>query len=138
MKITETLTVEHAAFRAVFEQIERACPKIRTLHEAWLLADLVEQLLRQHESEEGNLLYVAYDHMLAERGELQRMSQAHDDLDQRLLQVREAKTAAQAKALLQEALSGARSHFRFEELNVFPAIEQTFQRDTLEMLAHAI
>jgi hemerythrin-like domain-containing protein len=136
MKITEVLTAEHAALRVVVERMETACSQIKTPHEAELLADLVEQFL-QHEFEEGNLLYVAYDHMLEERGQLQCMSQEHDELDQQLYQVRQAETVKQAKSRLRAALSSAKSRLRFEELNLLPAIERTLQRDTLDTLAHA-
>jgi hemerythrin-like domain-containing protein len=135
MRMTDALMVEHTALRAVFEQIERVWPRIRTLEEASMLASLVEGLLRQHGSKEENLLFVTYDHVMEERGQLQKMSQEHDEIDQRLLRIRQAATVPEAKRLLRSALSVARRHFRFEELNVFPAIEHALQGDTLERLA---
>jgi hemerythrin-like domain-containing protein len=138
MKITEALTVEHAAFRALVEQIERACPQVKSLHEVRLLAQLMDRLLSQHQSKEANTLYVAYDHMLEDRGQLGRLSREHDRLDQQLLNVQRAKTLKEAKCLLRAALSRIKDHFRFEEVKVFPAIEQTLQRETLETLSEAI
>jgi hemerythrin-like domain-containing protein len=134
LKITDVLAAEHAAYRTVFDQIEAIWPRVRTLDEARNLASLVEGLLRQHGAKEEDLLYVAFDHVLEDRGQLERMSQEHDELDQNLLRIHEATTVAQARHFLQAACSRAKGHFRFEELEVFPLIERALQVETLERL----
>jgi hemerythrin-like domain-containing protein len=136
--ITEVLVAEHAVLCGVFDQIERVWPQVNTIHEIRLLAALVEGLLRQHGAKEENVLLPAYDHTLENRGQLQRLSQEHDEIDKRLLLIQQAATVTEAKSLLRATLARARNHFQFEERSVFPAIAQTLQPGTLQQLVHGI
>jgi hemerythrin-like domain-containing protein len=135
LKITEALVAEHAAFRAVFLEMERLTPRAGSLQEVRLLASLMEGFLRRHAAKEEDFLYAPYDHVLEHQGQLQRMSQEHAEIDDSLLQVQHATTLAKATNLLTLALSKAEQHFRFEELKVFPAVEEALPHLTLEQLA---
>jgi len=68
IKIMEALVVEHAVFSAVFRQIERLLPRLKSVAGAKLLSNLVEGMLRRHSEAETELAYVALDHVLEERG----------------------------------------------------------------------
>lgn len=135
MKITEVLVTEHRIFANVFDQIERALPCLAGLTEVRTLARIVEGLLAQHGGTETDLAYLAYDHVMEEKGQLQRLHQEHEEIDASLRQVQSAGDCTQARRLLEGALRTAREHMRFEERHVFPLLECALQPETLTELA---
>lgn len=137
MSITDILTAEHAAFRTVFDQIERLLPGLRTLPEVGLLADLVEGLLRGHGEAEANLVYVALDHALEHKGRLDRLFEDHREIDAQLGRVRIARTVAEARRRLQAVAQASRDHFEREEAAIFPLIDGALSTDALKELGDA-
>ena len=134
MKITEALTAEHTIFLGVFDQIERALPSLATPTEVRTLASVVQGLPEGHAKTETDLAYLALDHVLAHNGELKRMHQDHQEIDDRLRKVHSARTCAEARRLLKGALQSSREHFRNEEKGVFPYLEKTLREETLTEL----
>jgi hemerythrin-like domain-containing protein len=134
MKITELLTAEHTIYLGVFDQIERVLPSLTTLSEVRTMASIVEGMLEGHAARESNLAYLALDHVLAEKGHLDRMHQDHHEIDGRLKQVHAANTSAEARRLLKAALEVSREHFYLEERAVFPMLEKLLQPETLTEL----
>jgi len=136
-RITEALTTEHAVFTVVFDQIEGALPRVQTVAEAKMLAGLVEALLRGHSETETDLAYVALDHMLDHRGELDELHQDHQEIDIRLKRIQSASGCAEARRLLKAALRASREHFLREERTVFPLIDQALSEEMLTALGSA-
>ena len=134
MKITEALVAEHTIFLGVFDQIERALPSLNTPAEVGTMARIVEGMLEGHAKTETDLAYLALDHVLAHNGELKRMHQEHQEIDDRLRKVHAAKTCAEARRLLKAALVTSREHFHGEERSVFPLLEKALQEETLTEL----
>ena len=134
MKITEALVAEHTIFLSVFDQIERVLPSLATPAEIRTMASVVEGLLEGHAKTETNLAYLALDHVLAHNGELKRMHQEHQEIDDRLRKVHTAKTCAEARRLLKATITATREHFRGEERSVFPLLEKTLKQETLTEL----
>jgi hemerythrin-like domain-containing protein len=134
MKITELLIAEHAVFCAVFDQIERSLPDLKTLGEAKLMGRLVESLLRGHGETEQELAYTALDHVLRENGKLDQLYSDHHEIDARLKHVQAARKLREARGLLQAALAASRAHFHYEEQVLLPLIEQVLQSETLMKL----
>jgi hemerythrin-like domain-containing protein len=134
MKITELLTAEHTIYLGVFDQIERVLPSLTTLSEVRTMASIVEGMLEGHAARESNLAYLALDHVLAEKGHLDRMHQDHHEIDGRLKKVHAANTSAEARRLLKAALEVSREHFYLEERAVFPMLEKLLQPETLTEL----
>ena len=137
MKITELLTVEHTVYLGVFDQIERVLPSLSTPSEVRTMANIVEGLLEGHAARESNLAYLALDHVLAEKGHLERMHQDHHEIDSRLKKVQGAGTCAEARRLLQDTLRASREHFHLEEKVVFPIMEKLLQPETLTALGRS-
>ncbi len=131
MKITETLMAEHRIFLKVFDQIERLLPRMRTVAEVQRMATLVEGLLLDHGATETDLTYPALDHMLQDRGRLERLHQEHQEIDAGLREVQAAPTLGEARRRLEAALLMSRRHFQFEERFVFPLFEELLQPGTL-------
>jgi len=134
MKITEALVAEHTIFLSVFDQIEHALPSLTTPAEVSTMARIVERLLEGHAKTETNLAYLALDHVLEHNGELKRMHQDHQEIDDRLRKVHTARTCAEARRLLKSAIAASREHFAGEERGVFPLLEKSLQEETLTQL----
>ena len=132
--ITETLVADHAVFISVFDWIKQALPRITTLEEVKILAGLVEALLRNHGDVETDLAFVALDHALYHKGQLNRLHEDHDEIDDRLKRVQAATNLADARRLLRIALLASRQHFRREERIIFPLIEKVLRKETLAKL----
>ena len=131
MTITEALIAEHTTFLVVFDHIERVLPSLATQTEVSTMASIVEGLLESHAKTETNMAYLALDHVLANNGELKRMHQDHQEIDERLRRVHRASTCAEARRLLKAALLASREHFQLEERSLFPLLEKVLQRETL-------
>ena len=131
MRITEALIAEHTIFSRVFDQIERVLPSLATPVEVRTMAGIVEGLLESHAKTETDLAYLALDHVLEDHGELKRLHQDHQEIDDRLRKVHSAKTCAEARQLLKAAIVSTREHFRAEERSVFPLLEKVLQKETL-------
>ncbi|MCU0782637.1 MAG: hemerythrin domain-containing protein [Verrucomicrobia bacterium] len=132
--ITKALVMEHAVFCAVFDQIERVCPRMGTAQEVKLLAAVVEGLLNGHAETEKNLAYSALDHVLKDDDRLNRLHQDHHEIDEHFHCVQRVNDPAEAQRLLRKALAATREHFRREEQIVFPFLERVLQAETLAAL----
>jgi len=135
MKITEILVAEHRIFLGVFDQIERALAGVATLAEARMLARLVEGMLESHAGTETELAYLALDHVLQDKNQLDRLHEEHHEIDASLRLVHLAGDVPRARLLLRTAIATSRKHFAFEEQSVFPLIESSLQPETLAGLA---
>lgn len=134
MKITEALITEHRIFLSVFDQIERVLPRLTTLGEVKALAGVIAGLLENHAETETNLAYLALDHVMHNKGQLDRLHEEHDEIDASLHQVQKAGRCAEARRLLKVAIQASRDHFRFEEQSVFPLLENVLLGETLTEL----
>ena len=137
LTITETLIVEHRVFCRFFNQVERQLPKLQSLGEVQLLGRMIEGLLDDHSDTENNLAYLTLDHVLEDRGELERLYQDHREIDNHFRQLRETRDLAEAQRLLKKAIAASRIHFQREEQLVFPLINTTLKSETLSQLAVA-
>jgi hemerythrin-like domain-containing protein len=137
MKITDILVVEHAVFRAFFDDVEGMLPSLKTVAEIKLLARLAEIRLRNHGESEQNLAYTALDHMLKEKGHLGRLHSEHREMDARMEQVQRTDGIAEARKLLKSAIAMSREHFRYEEQTLFPLIGKILKDESLEKLGAA-
>lgn len=137
MRITDALRAEHTIYLNVFDQIERVLPSLTTPGEVRTMAHIIEGLLESHASRETNLAYLALDHVLAEKGDLDRMHEDHHEIDARLKRVAGANTSAEARRLLKAAIQSSREHFRLEEKTLFPLLERVLERETLTSLGRS-
>ncbi len=129
--------MEHAIFCAVFDQIERVLPGLKSVQEVKVLATVVEGLLAGHAETEADLAYAALDHVLAEKGELDRLHHDHKEIDHNFKRLHSVSGLAEAQLLLKRALAASREHFRYEERVVFPLLERVLPGETLGCLGEA-
>jgi hypothetical protein len=102
--ITDALVLEHAVFRTVFDQVERAIAKASSTGGVRLLSTVVEDILKVRGETEKNLAYSALDHVLKEDGRLSRLHQDHHEIDEDFKRVHRANHLAEARLLLKMAL----------------------------------
>ena len=100
-----------------------------------MLARLVEGMLESHAGTETELAYLALDHVLQDKGQLDRLHEEHHEIDTSLHLVHLAGDVARARLMLQTALGASRRHFVFEEQSVFPLVESALESETLAGLA---
>lgn len=134
MKITDILLAEHLVFHHIFDHIERELPKARTLAEVKTLAGLMEHLLHDHSQTEDDLVLAPLEHCLEQIGQRDSFEHEHQEIDASLLRISQAKQLAEARRLLQRAVTYSRKHFDREERIVFPLAEKVLKEQTLRDL----
>jgi hemerythrin-like domain-containing protein len=137
MKVTEGLAVEHTVYSKVFDQIERALPKLNTLEEAKMLSTFVEGLLQSHGDTEENLFYLTMDYVLEGKDQLGQLHHEHQEIDVRVKQAQSANNLEEARQLLTAAMRVTRDHFRHEEQVAFPLIERKLHYTALNEVGKA-
>ena len=135
--ITDALVAEHRVFLALFDQIERALPSIKTVGEVALLCRLLAGLLHEHGGIETDLAYITLDHVLHEQDQLTRLNHDHQEIDGLLKKVETSEYLQEARARLKACLTACRIHFNEEERTVFPLMEKALQHETLVVLGKA-
>jgi hemerythrin-like domain-containing protein len=136
--IIDSLVSEHGVLTDLFDEIKRLLPDVQTVAEVRLLVRLVEGVLSRHADAEQNLAYAALDHALAEKGQLDRLYQDHQEIDARFRRARTATDLGEAVKLLKAGLHASYDHFRREELTIFPMFKKMFDTASLELLADSI
>jgi hemerythrin-like domain-containing protein len=134
MTIIEALVAEHRIFLKLFEQIEHALPRVKTVDEIALMCRLLEAPLQDHGGAEADLAYIALDHILHQQHRLTRLHHDHREIDGLLKEVERIKDLPRARSRLKAALGTCRAHFSEEERTVFPRIEKALQHETLLIL----
>ena len=73
MKITEAIAMEHVILSSVFDEVERALPRLESAAEVARMASILERLLEIHEAGEVTFAFLPLDHALYQQGQLDRM-----------------------------------------------------------------
>jgi hemerythrin-like domain-containing protein len=137
MKITEALLAEHQVFHSLFDHVERAAPRLKTLGEIKVLAALLEASLKAHSDAEDDLLFAPMEHCIEQLGHSKPFHDEHEEIDRTLLGVKEARQPAAARKLIKSAVQASRRHFDKEERIVFPLAEKVLSPATLAKLGEA-
>jgi len=136
MKITEALFAEHLVFHNMFDHIEAAAPRLKTLAEVKSLAALMESLLKAHSDTEDELFIGPLEHCFEQLGQRDAFLEEHQEIDSSLRTLQQAKQLKQARQLLLAAVAYSRRHFDKEERIVFPLAERVLNNKTLTSLGH--
>jgi hemerythrin-like domain-containing protein len=134
MKITEALLAEHLVFHNLFDHLEAAAPRLKTLAEVKSLAALLESMLRAHSDTEDELFIGPLEHCFDEIGQRDAFLEEHHEIDGNLKQIQNAKQVRVACELLMAAVTYSRRHFDKEERIVFPMAERILKAKTLTEL----
>ena len=136
MKITEALFAEHLVFHNMFDHIEARAPRLKTLAEVKALAALMESLMKAHSDTEDELFIGPLEHCFEQLGQRDAFLEEHQEMDESLKNVQEARQFKKARQLLLSAVSYSRKHFDKEERIVFPLAERVLKNKTLKTLGH--
>ena len=134
MKITEALFAEHLVFHNMFDHIEAAAPKLKTLAEVKSLAALMESLLKAHSDTEDELFIGPLEHCFEQIGQRDAFLEEHREIDDSLKNVQAARQLRKARQMLLSAVTYSRKHFDKEERIVFPMAERVLNGKTLTAL----
>ena len=134
MKITEILMAEHSVFHNLFDHIETAVPRIKTLAEVKTLATVVEKLHGPHSKTEDDLFIEPLEHCFEQIGQSETFHAEHRQIEETLAKVQKARTPGDAKKILLGAIAASRDHFDKEERIVFPMAERVLKTKTLSDL----
>jgi hemerythrin-like domain-containing protein len=134
MKITEALFAEHLVFHNMFDHIEAAAPRLKTLAEVKSLATLMEQLLRAHSDTEDELFIGPLEHCFEQLGQRDAFLEEHQEIGDSLRNIQGARQLKKARQLLLAAVTYSRKHFDKEERIVFPMAERVLNGKTLTAL----
>lgn len=131
MKITEALMAEHLVFHNLFDHIEKALPRLKTLAEVKSLASLAESMLVAHSKTEDDLFMKPLEPSFEQLGHCANFHHEHDLIEENLALVLESRNLKQARHLLLTTVVLCRSHFDKEERIVFPMAERLLKSKTL-------
>lgn len=134
MKITDALLAEHIVFHHLFDCVEAAVPKLKTVGEVRALAKLLAAVLETHSHSEETLVFEPLDHCLAQLGQTEPFEEEHQEIEANLVQAQKAKSLTTARRLLLAAVVASRTHFDKEERLIFPLAEKVLKSRTLTEL----
>jgi hemerythrin-like domain-containing protein len=134
MTITEALFAEHLVFHNMFDHIEAMAPDLKTLAEVKSLAALMESLLKAHSDTEDDLFIGPLEHCFEQIGQRDAFLEEHQEIDENLKNLRQARQFKKARQLLLAAVAYSREHFDREERIVFPLAERVLKHKTLTAL----
>jgi hemerythrin-like domain-containing protein len=137
MKITDVLRAEHAVFHNLFDHIETAVPKLKTLAEVKALASVVQQVHTPHSQIEDDMFIEPLEHCFDQIGQNETFHAEHRRIEEMLTAALKARTLQEAKRTLLGAMTACREHFDKEERIVFPLAERVLKAKTLSQLAVA-
>jgi hemerythrin-like domain-containing protein len=137
MKITEALFAEHLVFHSMFDHIEAAAPKLKTVAEVKALAALMESLLKSHSDTEDELFIGPLEHCFEQIGQRDAFLEEHQEIDTSLKNLQQTRQLKKARQLLLAAVSYSRKHFDKEERIVFPMAERVLNAKTLAALGQS-
>ncbi len=134
MKITEALFAEHLVFHNMFDHLEASIPSLKTLAEVKSLAALMESLLKAHSDTEDELFIGPLEHCFEQIGQRDAFLEEHQEIDDNLKHLQQARHLQEARQLLLAAVTYSRKHFDKEERIVFPLAERVLKNETLTAL----
>ena len=131
MKITQALLAEHAVFHNLFDYVERAAPKLKTLAEVKSLAGLLGAMLDAHSQVEDELIIAPLEHCFEQLGQCETFHQEHEEIDHNLKLAQATRQLKAGRKFLLAAVLASRRHFDKEERVVFPMAEKVLKNKTL-------
>jgi len=134
MTITEALVAEHVVFHDLFDTLERMVPRVKSLREVRLLAEVLASTLAAHSKVEDALIIEPLEHCFEQIGQQETFHQEHEEIDAALVQSLKCRELRKARRLLLEAVVASRHHFDKEERLVFPMAQRMLKTKTLASL----
>ena len=137
MKLTDALLGEHSAFYMLFDQVEEIATIEGAMAQVRGAMTVLAAMVDSHAALEEELLFTALEpHRGKHEGRLVQRRAEHDEMERLLGQIEEAEDVNRATTWVAQALSAARSHFRKEELVLFPMAQRLLGDEVLIRLGN--
>ena len=134
LTITQALLAEHVVYHHLFDSIEQAVPRLRTLREVQALAGLLESMLTLHAEAEDTLLIEPLQAAFSHLGQEESFHAEHEEIDADLRAVQTLRHVRKAKERLLRGVMLSRKHFDKEERLVFPLAERQLSAQSQKLL----
>ncbi len=137
MKLTDALLGEHGVFYALFDRIEAVAAAATSVAQIREATAVLSAVLLSHANLEEELLFSALETHMGSAGPLAEMRAEHDDIEDALRQIEEARDLDDGADCIARALSIVRDHFQKEEEVLFSMARQTLDEETQIRLGKA-
>ena len=137
VKLTDALLGEHGVLYAHFERIEAVAAAATSLTQIQEATVVLSAVVRSHANLEEELLFPALETYMGTTGPLAVMRAEHDEIEDALQQIQEARDLDDGVDRVARALSIIRSHFQKEEEVLFSMARQMLDEETQIRLGKA-
>ncbi len=137
VKLTDALLGEHGIFYALFDQIEAVTAAATSVAQIQEATAVLSAVILSHANLEEELLFPALETYMGTTGPLAVMRSEHDEIEDALRQVEEARDLDDGADCVARALNIARDHFQKEEEVLFSMARQTLDEETQIRLGKA-
>ncbi len=137
MKLTDALLGEHGVLYAYFDRIEAVAAAATSLTQIQEATVVLSAVVRSHANLEEELLFPALEAHMGPAGPLAVMRAEHDEFEDALRQIQEARDLDDGVDRVARALSIVRNHFQKEEEVLFSIARQTLDEETQVRLGKA-
>jgi iron-sulfur cluster repair protein YtfE (RIC family) len=137
VKLTDALLGEHGVLYAHFDRIEAVTAAATSLTQIQEVTVVLSAVVRSHANLEEELLFPALEAHMGPAGPLAVMRAEHDEFEDALQQIQEARDLNDGADCVARALSIVRSHFQKEEEVLFSIARQMLDEETQIRLGKA-
>ena len=137
VKVTDALLGEHGVLYAFFDRIEAVAAAATSLTQIQEVTAVLSAVVRSHANLEEELLFPALEAHMGPAGPLAVMRTEHDEFEDALLQIQEARDLDDGVDRVARALSIVRNHFQKEEEVLFSMARQMLDEETQVRLGQA-
>ncbi len=137
VKVTDALLGEHGVLYAHFDRIEAVAAVATRLTQIQEATVVLSAVVRSHANLEEEVLFPALEAYMGPTGPLAVMRTEHDEIEDALQQIQEARDLDDGVDRVARALSIVRSHFQKEEEVLFSMARQMLDEETQIRLGKA-
>ncbi len=137
MKLTDLLMGEHAAFRALLDEIEKMSSFAGEVARIESAMTVLTTEVKSHAALEEKLLFPALEPHVETDELFTEMCTDHEKIRLGLERIEVARDLDEALEAVRQTLDIARKHFKNEEERLYALAEEVLDEDTLNQLGEA-
>ncbi|MEW5847464.1 MAG: hemerythrin domain-containing protein [Myxococcota bacterium] len=134
MKITDALLGEHGALYPMMDNVEATLKRATTMEECQAAIGPLLSALISHAKLEDALLFPAIEEGIGPDGPLAVMHAEHERIEELFDRAMHARSAAEARDYMADALELTREHFGKEERVLFSIAQRVIPAERLQQL----
>ena len=137
MKLTDVLRGEHAAFRALLDEVEDMASFAGEIAQIESAMTVLSTEVKSHAALEEKLLFPALETHVKPGELLAEMRADHEQIRLGLERIEDARDLDEALEAVRQTLAIARKHFKNEEEKLYALAEEVLDDETLIQLGEA-